>query len=278
MEAREADYYCHICACDVASKVNTSNSEIECNICSSNFIELLGQGVENFVTGDSIPPCRNVNNTDRDSRRRERSRSEPRQPLRGREIAVTDEQELTNRDLQDIVNGTDGSTQGIFVSSGVNLSHNHHYANTRIMPSPYLRGAEFGGLMSSFMMMRALPGDVTGGFLGHVGGNGRTFEDLLHHLFMSDSSHAGEPPATERIIESLKRSVVTSETDLAVLGECSISQEAFELGDTAVHLPCKHSYKQEPIIHWLKMHNTCPVCRIPLTVDGDDNNIKASEI
>jgi E3 ubiquitin-protein ligase RNF115/126 len=106
-------------------------------------------------------------------------------------------------------------------------------------------------------------------------GGGRTFEDLLHHIMMNDSSHAGVPPASERLIESLSRLQVTEETDLQELGECCISQEAFEIGELAVCLPCKHSYKEEPIIHWLKMHNTCPVCRIQLP--APEENVQGQE-
>ena len=103
-----------------------------------------------------------------------------------------------------------------------------------------------------------------------VGGPGlsypdRSFEELLHHILMNDSSHAGAPPATAATIENLSREVISAETDLQGLGECcSITQEAFEVGDTAVKLPCGHAYKQESIIQWLRMHDTCPVCRVRL--------------
>lgn len=48
-------------------------------------------------------------------------------------------------------------------------------------------------------------------------------------------------------------------------GECCITQESFEIGDVMVPLSCGHNYKQESIVHWLQMHNTCPVCRIQLS-------------
>ena len=45
------------------------------------------------------------------------------------------------------------------------------------------------------------------------------------------------------------------------LGECGITQECFEVGETAVTLGCGHVYKEESIVHWLGLSNTCPYCR-----------------
>ena len=106
-------------------------------------------------------------------------------------------------------------------------------------------------------------GGMSMGGMGIGGmGNMRSFEDLLHHIMMNDNSHAGVPPAPDMVIDSLTREVVTPDTNLQRLGECCISMEAFEPGDTAISLPCGHCYKQEPIVQWLRMHNTCPVCRL----------------
>ena len=87
----------------------------------------------------------------------------------------------------------------------------------------------------------------------------RSFEDLLHHIMMNETSHAGVAPASDVIIESLLREQVTADTNqITRLGDCCISMEPFEPGDTAISLPCGHSYKQEAIVQWLRMHNTCP--------------------
>lgn len=270
-------YYCHICACEVSSTVNEQTQETECSECSSNFIELLGQGVEIFITGPAIPPCiQQPGATEGDAiRRRERRRSEPtRLPERitgpFAENAAFIDSNGSVRHHQNVrlnmINRTpqlhsNGHPTGVFTSSTVGMGSNSHSSDSRTMPSPI----ELGSLMSAFMMGRTVPDNAGNNFLGYAGNAGRTFEDFLHHIFMNENSHAGEPPATERIIESLKRTVVSSSADILELGECSISQESFELGDVSIRLPCKHSYKEDPIIHWLKMHNTCPVCRIPLS-------------
>ena len=103
---------------------------------------------------------------------------------------------------------------------------------------------------------------------GGLGMEGRGFEDLLHHLMMNESSHAGAPPASDESIDALQRQVVTYQHDQPRLGVCCISQEPFEEGDVAVTLPCNHSYKEVPIVQWLKRHNSCPVCRYAVTNDA----------
>lgn len=284
-EPVEPNYYCHICATEVASQINVSNQEIECAQCSSNFIELLGQGVETFIAGPANPPRILPSSTDREStRRRERRRAEAiRQPERnmmqnvyndinGPVRSQGSQHDIINREAQSQMasnhDHNHGRSIGIFTTSAMNIGPNFSSSDSRTMPSPI----ELGSLMSAFMMGRAAPDHAGNGFLRYAGGGG--IEDFLHHIFMNDTSHAGEPPATEGVIESLKRSVVSNSADILELGECSISQEAFELGDISICLPCKHAYKEEPIIHWLKMHNTCPVCRIPLSTM--DSNISTT--
>ena len=94
------------------------------------------------------------------------------------------------------------------------------------------------------------------------------WEDFLHHLLMHESSRAGAPPAPKQLLENLPRQTVASEADVAALGECCITQEAFEIGEVVVPLRCGHNYKQEPIVHWLAMHNTCPVCRVEVKTES----------
>lgn len=38
---------------------------------------------------------------------------------------------------------------------------------------------------------------------------------------------------------------------------------SFQLG-TVTKLHCTHEFHEHCIVHWLKMHNTCPICRIEL--------------
>jgi hypothetical protein len=66
---------------------------------------------------------------------------------------------------------------------------------------------------------------------------------------MNESYHAGAPPATSDMIDALPRKEIHIEADTVGIGECCISQEAFEIGDIVISLPCGHhnyNYKEEP--------------------------------
>jgi hypothetical protein len=245
------------------------NSEIECSVCLSNFVEALGQGVEIFNAGETLherQPRSDTNRRNTDAVRRVR-REERRDSERGSNTinnTVMDIHHNGQQMNQIQSNSNTARPVGLFLSSSM-------VRNTDMTPfvpgemhvigshqNMHSRNAGLGDLMNAFMGVRQGPGEDG---VWNIGG-GRSFEDLLHHIMMNDSSHAGVPPASERLIENLNRLEVTAETDLQELGECCISQDAFEIGETAICLPCKHSYKEESIVHWLKMHNTCPVCRI----------------
>ena len=266
---RDVNYYCHICACEVVSQLNDVSQENVCGQCSSNFIELLGQGVETFIAGSTISPDNAVEQTVASPRERRRSEPIRRSEIIGSPFFMNDRngqipsqdtsRNLVSRDLQHA--GSSGSHQhGTFTTSTFGTGPNIHSTDSRTVTLPI----EIGSLMSAFMLGRNVSDN--GGFSGFPGG--ASFEDFLHHIFLNESSHSGEPPATESVIGSLHRTVVSSSAEILELGECSISQEAFEIGDISICLPCKHTYKEEPITHWLKMHNSCPVCRIPLSAPG----------
>jgi hypothetical protein len=79
--------------------------------------------------------------------------------------------------------------------------------------------------------------------------------DLLHHLMMTESSHAHHP-ASREAIAALQRITVNESTNLEEIGECGITLEEFKCGDVAVLLSCSHAYKEASIIEWLHQHDT----------------------
>lgn len=93
--------------------------------------------------------------------------------------------------------------------------------------------------------------------LNQRGGN--SFEDLLHHIMMNESSYANHG-ASEETISRLERRT----ENLSELGECSISQEPFNENDTAIVLSCHHAFKENEILQWLRVNKTCPVCRVAI--------------
>ena len=42
---------------------------------------------------------------------------------------------------------------------------------------------------------------------------------------------------------------------------CSICCEEPKENDKITTLPCKHHYHENCVKKWLKMHNSCPICR-----------------
>ena len=89
-------------------------------------------------------------------------------------------------------------------------------------------------------------------------------DDVLHAILMNETSHASTPASSDAMAR-LKRTVCGPGVDRAVFGECGITQEEFEEGDTVVTLDCGHHYKEESIVQWLHQSNTCPFCRIIVT-------------
>lgn len=124
------------------------------------------------------------------------------------------------------------------------------------------------GLLSSLNSMRSIPGmfSTSAGSFEVDPSNSdvasRQWEDFLHHILMNESSRAGAPPAPKQLLEGLSRHTIADESEVSSYGECCITQDPFEIGEKMIPLPCGHNYKQEPILHWLEMHNTCPVCRV----------------
>ena len=116
-----------------------------------------------------------------------------------------------------------------------------------------------------------LPAEVVSGFIGQDL-NRATIVQLLHQILLNGMGGAapvntGTPAAPASVIAALPRVVVDEENrpTLGCEGECYISQEAFELGEMSVSLPCRHAFKEEAIVRWLALHNTCPVCRVAVT-------------
>jgi hypothetical protein len=173
----------------------------------------------------------------------------------GRPVGVVVRQNVSGSDLLSISQALSGNSGSAIAAPQISTPNTGNAAN-------------IGGGLPATNDFQSLLNLLIGGLpvnpAGMLGGPpiGGSLDDILHHILMHERSHAGVPPSSAETIQSLKRIAIGLDTDTGALGECSISQEKFTVGDVCVMLNCGHNFKQEAIERWLTMHGTCPTCRI----------------
>ncbi|KAK4126006.1 hypothetical protein N657DRAFT_679019 [Parathielavia appendiculata] len=88
---------------------------------------------------------------------------------------------------------------------------------------------------------------------------------IITQLMEASPQTNAAPPASQTAIENLEKKRVDAEM-LGAEGkaECTICIDGIHKGDEVTVLPCKHWYHGECVVLWLKEHNTCPICRMPI--------------
>jgi E3 ubiquitin-protein ligase RNF115/126 len=112
----------------------------------------------------------------------------------------------------------------------------------------------------------------SGGFVGNPGDyalGSNHLSQLINQLMQNDPNRHGAPPAAKEVVEKLPSHKV-EQREVDANAECAVCKDLFAVDDDAKDLPCAHSFHPDCIMPWLKMHNSCPVCRFELPTDDQD--------
>ena len=89
------------------------------------------------------------------------------------------------------------------------------------------------------------------------------------------NQHQGNPPASQTAIDKCKHFKMEKkyckkndkEPNKLEYPECSICLMEINEGIDTILLPCGHMFHDNCVTKWLKIHNTCPLCRFELPTD-----------
>lgn len=85
------------------------------------------------------------------------------------------------------------------------------------------------------------------------------YNNIIMRL-LSRMEDSGPPPASDERIAALPLVDVSDEL-IAREEQCVVCSEEFPADSKACVLPCKHTFHPNCISRWLKLHDTCPICR-----------------
>lgn len=303
--------WCHTCSEYSVATINASNQEYECVICSSSFIERYGQHVEEFI----LPAHRNRNNlstTNNQSTSNRQSTQTRATPATGSQVLQRTVNRVLAMDVQ--VSPSETSTllevaqntarqRGIpveivvrqsstpeeiealasLLSNEQQRSVSLHPRLMRLQSSRQQRTTPSQTNTNNSRSNRQFPTtgfnsgffDVLGSLLGNLSDESSSLERILHHILMNENSRAGVPAASEETIQNLKRYTLPEDFSRAEFDECGISLDKFCPGDVCIALPCGHKYKEEEIQKWLKLHATCPICRVEIQPHAEEVTLLA---
>ncbi|KAI4303749.1 hypothetical protein MLD38_039345 [Melastoma candidum] len=87
-------------------------------------------------------------------------------------------------------------------------------------------------------------------------------------LFVRPDNGLGLLPASKSAMDDLaSKSVVCAEDEDRI---CSICKDGLTVGEEATEMPCEHVYHSDCIFTWLRIRNTCPICRHELPTEDDN--------
>ena len=216
-------YFCHSCEKEVCVHLDAAGEEFECAECGSECVEAPDQDLEGFIE-PSVPMLSPIMSSSSSS-----------------SSGGTDD--LVRSLLRRALTDNDGQVRG-HLDTGIN-----NLLLRQLHGAPSTQG-DIAGFISDLLGVPSTRGQDEG-----------NIDDVLHAILMNETSYASTPASSDAITR-LKRTVCDPGVDLVEFGECGITQEEFEEGDTVVTLDCGHHYKEASIMQWLRQSNTCPFCRL----------------
>lgn len=96
------------------------------------------------------------------------------------------------------------------------------------------------------------------------------YEMLFGQFMENENASVGRPPAAKSVVQNLLRVVLTQEDVEKNDVICAVCKDEMNAGEQANQLPCSHRYHGDCIVPWLRIRNTCPVCRYELLTDDAD--------
>ena len=259
--------YCHICNKENQAEYN-AESDLECIQCQSTFVEKVGQsGLSGFLEAGAEEASPLTSEMPSSGERAEASTNTAQSP------SSPDGDAVIRRILDYPEGGRSPSSEEL-----TNQLLGLRQQPRRILPTDVrrrvsanaagpLRGGGADPLLTILAALGGINPALEGGGVRGLNGNvpQDTLADILHHILVNETSTPGVPPASEEDIEAITRVEVTPQNVEELGGTCHISQDEFEVGSKVARLKCGHAFCEEPIQKWLRMHNTCPVCRIPIS-------------
>jgi len=99
------------------------------------------------------------------------------------------------------------------------------------------------------------------------------------------NQHQGNPPASQTAIDKLKRfkmekkycKQTEQDPNKLEFPECSICLMVVNEGEDTILLPCGHMFHDKCVTQWLKIHNTCPLCRFELPTDNAEYEMQRNK-
>lgn len=123
-------------------------------------------------------------------------------------------------------------------------------------------------------VLRFLPSFFISHFM--MRNNNDNFDNLLNQIMLNDTNKYGNPPASQKEIEKLKKCTINEEKikEFGIENSCAVCKEEFTIGEECMLMPCNHHFHGDCLIPWLKERNSCPVCRYELATDDEDFELR----